>query len=191
MCLFDVPLLDPRLTTYNSNICVQSIAMFDLSTSTFMSTSHIKLHGHDHYIPRSSIGWKGWDRPSSLHTRRWRPKGPKEIITYEKSTWIPTIKLQQTFHVMPEFASSPPPRGKLDSNPNKPCELKSRYILWRRVKGPHNFMVITLGSCVTWPLGPILTSQKNKVHQGVFLDPKFHEMRPLVVNPPLVVGARN
>ena len=29
-----------------------------------------------------------------------------------------------------------------------------RYGLW--MKGPHNFMVIALGLCVKWPLGPLI-----------------------------------
>ena len=37
------------------------------------ATSHMRLKAPDHCILRSFIGWKGWDRPSSLHSRRRRP----------------------------------------------------------------------------------------------------------------------
>jgi hypothetical protein len=41
------------------------------------ATSHTRLKARDHCNLRAFIGWKGGDCPSSLHTRRWRPKGPK------------------------------------------------------------------------------------------------------------------
>ena len=41
------------------------------------ATSHTRLKAHDYHNLRAIIGRKGKDRPSSLHTRRWRPKGPK------------------------------------------------------------------------------------------------------------------
>ena len=53
------------------------------------------------------------------------------------------------FHDLPEFASSPPPRDKLDANSDKPCEW---YGLWMRIKHSHNSMVMALGLCVKWPL---------------------------------------
>ena len=51
------------------------------------ATSLTKLKAHDHCNLRALIGRKGGDRPSSLHTRRWRPK---EDFMDEKSTWSPT-----------------------------------------------------------------------------------------------------
>ena len=39
---------------------------------------------HDHCIPRSLIGRKGRDRPSSLRTTRCEPVRPKAIIMNEK-----------------------------------------------------------------------------------------------------------
>ena len=39
----------------------------------------------DHCILRSLIGWKGQDHPSSLHTTRWRPKGPKKLSHWCKN----------------------------------------------------------------------------------------------------------
>jgi hypothetical protein len=54
------------------------------------ATSHARLTVHDHGNVRALIGRKGGDRPSSLHTRRRRPKRPKEKLMDEKSTWSPT-----------------------------------------------------------------------------------------------------
>ena len=59
---------------------------------------------------RALIGRNGGDRPSSLHTRRWRPKGPKKISWIMKSLhgvlhgglWI-------RFYGLLEFSSHPPP----------------------------------------------------------------------------------
>ena len=45
----------------------------------FRATLHLRLRARDHCILRSLIGWKGRDCLSSLHTRRWRPKGSKNI----------------------------------------------------------------------------------------------------------------
>ena len=44
------------------------------------ATSHTRQKARDHCILRSLIGRRGWDHPSSLHTRRWRPIGLKETI---------------------------------------------------------------------------------------------------------------
>ena len=53
-----------------------------IALATLGATSHTRLKAPDRGNVRALIGWKGGDRPSSLHTRRSRPKGPK------KSTWI-------------------------------------------------------------------------------------------------------
>ena len=45
---------------------------------------------------RALIGQKGGDCPSSLHTRRWRSKSPKEDCMDEKSTWSPTWRTMDT-----------------------------------------------------------------------------------------------
>ena len=58
--------------------------------SKIRATSHTRLKALDHGNVRALIGRKGGDRPSSLHTRRWRPKGPKRKFMDEKSTWSPT-----------------------------------------------------------------------------------------------------
>ena len=54
------------------------------------ATSHTRLKAPNHGNVRALIGQKDGDRPSSLRTRRWRPKGPKEKFVIEKSTWSPT-----------------------------------------------------------------------------------------------------
>jgi hypothetical protein len=54
------------------------------------ATSHTTLKAPDHGNVRALIGRKGGDRPSSIHTRRRRPKGPKKKFVLEKSTWSPT-----------------------------------------------------------------------------------------------------
>ena len=83
-----------------------------LVISTWLrATSHTRLKAHDHCNLRALIGRKGGDRPSSLHTRRWRPKGPK------KTSWMKSLhgvlhdRLWIRFHGLPEFSSGLPPRG--------------------------------------------------------------------------------
>ena len=84
------------------------------------ATSHTRLKAPDHGNVRTLIGQKGRDLPSSLHTRRWRPKGPK------KSYWMKS--LHGVLHGMlwirvdglPEFASNPPPRGGPNENSERP-----------------------------------------------------------------------
>ena len=49
---------------------------------SFRATSRMRLKPCGNCILRSLIGWTGRDRLTSLHTRRWRPKGPK------KSSWM-------------------------------------------------------------------------------------------------------
>ena len=49
------------------------------------------------------------------------------------------------FHGVPGFPSSPPSRDRFGANFGKPCQW---YILWMRIKGPHNYMVTALGSYV-------------------------------------------
>ena len=80
----------------------------------------MRLKAHDHGNVRALIGKKGGDRPSSLHTRRWRPRGPKS------SSWMKSLhgvlrgKLQRRVHGLPRLASGPPPRGGPDANPSRP-----------------------------------------------------------------------
>ena len=87
------------------------------------ATSHTRAAAHDHCKRRILIGRKGGDGPSSLHTRRWRPKGPK------KSSWMKSLHgvlhggLWIRFHGLPEFTSGLPPRGGPDANSRRPWIL--------------------------------------------------------------------
>ena len=73
--------------------------------------------------------WSKRSRPSeSLHTIRWGPKGPKNFIVDEKSTWVLTWHQKITFNGLPKFASCPPPRGRPDANSSKPCHW---YEIWK------------------------------------------------------------
>ena len=49
------------------------------------ATSHTNLKARDHCNLRALTGHKGGDGPSSLHTRRWRPKGSK------KTSWMKSL----------------------------------------------------------------------------------------------------
>ena len=75
------------------------------------ASSHTRLKANDHGNVIALIGRKGGDHPSSLHTRRWRPKGPK------KSSWMKNLngvlqgKLWIRLHGLLEFASDPWTRG--------------------------------------------------------------------------------
>ena len=87
---------------------------------TLRATSHTRLKAHDHCNLRALIGRKGRDHPSSLHTRRWRSKGPK------KTSWMKSLHgvlhggLWIRFHGLPEFTSGLPPRGGPDANSGRP-----------------------------------------------------------------------
>jgi hypothetical protein len=51
----------------------------------FRATSHTRRKARDHCNRRALIGREGGDRPGSLHTRRWRSKGPK------KASWMKSL----------------------------------------------------------------------------------------------------
>ena len=68
-----------------------------IEISSFWNSIHslgietaISIRAETYCNPRALIGRKGKDHPSSLHTRRWRPKGPKRTSWMEKSIWSPT-----------------------------------------------------------------------------------------------------
>jgi hypothetical protein len=88
------------------------------------ATSHTRMKALDHGNVRALIGRKGGDRPSSLHTRRWRPKGPR------KSSWMKSLHgvlhggLWIRVHGLPEFLSGPPLRGGSDENYGRPWFFK-------------------------------------------------------------------
>ena len=81
-------------------------------------TSHTRLKAHDYCVQRFVVGWKGRDRPNSLHDRRWRPKGPKKLSRMGKTIYMDFLhgKIWITFHGLPELVSSPPQRGRLHTN---------------------------------------------------------------------------
>jgi hypothetical protein len=90
------------------------------------ATSHTRLKTLDHGNVKALIGWKGGDGPSSLHTRRWRPKGP------QKSSWMKSLHgvlnggLWIRVNGLPEFVSGPPPRGGFDENSGRPWFFPAR-----------------------------------------------------------------
>ena len=83
---------------------------------TLGGTSHMRLC--DHCILRSLVGRKDQDHPSSLHTIRWKPKGPKNLSWMTSPHGFLHDKLGIMFPGPPNFASSPPPRGKPDATSN-------------------------------------------------------------------------
>ena len=70
----------------------------------FRVTSHMRVKFHDHCILRSLIGQKGRDRPSSLHTRRKKPRDPKKLSWMRSLRRFLHDKLYILFHNMQEFA---------------------------------------------------------------------------------------
>ena len=94
---------------------------------------HTRLKAHDHCILRSLIDWEGRDRPSSLRTRRWRPKVLKKL------SWMKSLHvflhgiLWLMLHGLLEFALGPPWRSRIDANSNKP-----RSFVWSfdEIQGP-------------------------------------------------------
>ena len=98
------------------------------------ATSHTRLKAHGHCNLRVLIGQKGGDRPSSLHTRRWRPKGPK------KTSWMKSLHgvlhggLWIRYYGHLGFLVGPPPRGESNANSGRPCFLlffQTWQILWQ------------------------------------------------------------
>ena len=87
-------------------------------------TSHTRLKAHDHCIPRAIIGRKGGDRPSSLHTWRWKPKGPKKTSWMKSPDGVLHGGLWIRFRGPPEFSSSLPPRGGPDAHFGRPWSFE-------------------------------------------------------------------
>ena len=85
-------------------------------SNTLRATSHTRLKAHDHCNLRVLIGRKGGDRSYSLHTQRWKPKGPR------KTSWMKSLHggLWIRFHGLLEFTSCLPPRGGPDANFGRP-----------------------------------------------------------------------
>ena len=57
------------------------------------ATSHMRLKAPDHCILRSFIGWKGRDRPSSLHSRRRRPTTQRNCHGWKSLHGFPHCRL--------------------------------------------------------------------------------------------------
>ena len=93
----------------------------------FGVTSHTRLKVHDHCILSFLMEQKGWDPPSSLHTRRWQRKDP------HKWSWMRSLheflhdKLYIMFHEYSKVCIRP------DTNSSKPCQ---HYDLWMGIKRP-------------------------------------------------------
>ena len=111
-------------TWHVSVLCSYDFEMMEASstciTTWVRATSHIRLKALDHGNVRALIGWKGGDRPSSLHTRRWRPKGPKKVSWMISLHGVLHGGLWIRVHDLPEFASGPPPRGGYGKNSGRP-----------------------------------------------------------------------
>ena len=84
------------------------------------ATSHTRLKAREHCNVRTLIGRKGEDCPSSLHTWRWRPEGPKKTLWMKNLHGVLHGGLWTRFHGLPEFSSSPPPRGGHGANSRRP-----------------------------------------------------------------------
>ena len=68
--------------------------------------SHTRLKARDHCNLRALIGWMDGDRPSSIHTQRWRPRGPKRTSWTKSLLGVLHGRLWIGFHGLPEFSSS-------------------------------------------------------------------------------------
>ena len=82
-------LLDPR-NKKEPLICFFSPLQKSPIPRCTKATSHTRVKARDHCNLSALIGRKGGDCPNSLHTRRWRPKSPKNTSWIKKSTWSPT-----------------------------------------------------------------------------------------------------
>ena len=109
----------------------------------------------DHCILRSLVGWKGQDRPSPLHIRRWRPKGPKKLPWMKNLHRFLHSRLWITFHDLPEFTYDLP----LDRPISESRALLDNWCgLWMGVKGPYNYMVVAFG---LWVMCEVALSVKH------------------------------
>jgi hypothetical protein len=84
------------------------------------ATSHTRPKALDLGNVRALIGRKDGDCPSSLHTRRWRPKGPKKNLWMKSLHGVLHGGLWIRVHGLLKFASGPPPRGGSYENSGKP-----------------------------------------------------------------------
>ena len=98
----------------------QKYTMMLASTLYLMATSHTSFKARDHCNLRALIGRKGGDHPSSLHIRRWRPKGQKKTLWMKSLHGVLHGGLWIRFHGLPKLVSSPPPKRGPDANPGRP-----------------------------------------------------------------------
>ena len=106
------------------------------------ATSHTRLKSHDRCILRSLIGRKGRDHSSSLQTTRCEAQGPRAIIVDEMSIWVQAY-YKIMFYGMLKFAT-----GCMQIM----ADCINGTAFGMRIKGPHNYMIMAVGSCVKWPL---------------------------------------
>ena len=95
---------------------VYSVCQIHISISLIRATSHTSLKARDHCNLRALIGQKGGDCSSSLHTWRWRPKGPKKTLWMKSLHGFLHDGLWKRFHGLPEFSSGQSPRGGPHAN---------------------------------------------------------------------------
>jgi hypothetical protein len=106
-----------KRTWTGSAISTSESAWSIMVTGSLFLCVEVAMKVCDHCILRSLLGQEGQDSPSSLHTRRWRPKGPMRL------SWIKSIlhgflqgKRWIMSNGMPKFVSGPPPRDMLNGN---------------------------------------------------------------------------
>jgi hypothetical protein len=116
----------PKLTNIVICACCGHFQFHKLIWPLYLRyTSHMRFKAHDHFILRSLIGQKGWDRPSSRHIRRWRLKGLKKL-----PSWMKCLhkflhgRLYVMFHAICIESVF---RGSLDINSGRPCQNQGPY----------------------------------------------------------------
>ena len=90
-------------------LCFAFVCSFDtiIELPCLRATSNTRLKAHDLWNLRVLIGRKGGDRPSSLHTRRWRPKSPKKTSHMKNLRGVLHGRLWIWFHGLLEFFVKP------------------------------------------------------------------------------------
>ena len=121
------------------------------------TTSHTRPKACHHCILRSLIGWEKVEITWAwVHTRRWRSKGPNRLIVDKNPTWILTWQNMDNVSWFAWICSMSTSKNRHDANiwqaMSKSMDMDSLYNLWRRVEGPHNYIIIALGLCAKWPL---------------------------------------
>ena len=73
------------------------------TSASLRATSHMRLKAHDHCHRRAFIGRKDGDRPSLLHTRRWRSRYWKKTSWRKSLHGVPHGRLCIRFHALSEY----------------------------------------------------------------------------------------